>query len=56
MMNHKSTIFVDYTKWLKRLDTQLNKTTNQYSTEVPKVGKPTKKTRYYKTLGTNVIH
>ena len=33
---HKITHFVDYNKWLKRLDTQLNELTNQNSI-VPKV-------------------
>ena len=29
--------FVDYNKWLKRLDTQLNEPTNQNSLKVAKV-------------------
>ena len=42
-MLHKITPFVDYNKWSKRLDTQLNETTNYDSIKVPKVVKPTKK-------------
>ena len=34
--------FVDYNKWLKNLDTQLNEPINQNSLKVPKVVKPTK--------------
>ena len=45
--------FVDYNLWLKRLDTQLNKPTNQNSTKVPKDVKP--KNKNNKTLGTSVI-
>ena len=41
--------------WQKRLDTQLNESTNQNSLRVPKVVKPTNKKRYYKTLETSVI-
>ena len=40
---------------VKRLDTQLNKPTNQNSIKAHKVGKPTNKKRYNKTLGTNLI-
>ena len=35
--------FVDYNKWLKNLDTQLNEPINQNSLKVPKVVKPKKK-------------
>ena len=38
--------------WLKRLDTQLNKPTNQNLLKVPKVVRSTNK----KTLGTSVIN
>ena len=38
MMIHKFTPSVNYNKWLKRLDTQLNETTNQNSINLPKVG------------------
>ena len=34
---------VDYNYWFKRLNTQLNKSTNQYSIKVPKVVKLTNK-------------
>ena len=37
------TPFVDYNQWLKRLDTQLNETTNQNYIKVPKVAKPKNK-------------
>ena len=48
MMKHKITHSVDYNYWLKRLDTQLNKPTNQNLIRVPKVVKPTnKKTLLY---------
>ena len=35
--------FLDYNKWLKRLDIQLNEITNQNSIKVPKAIKPTNK-------------
>ena len=34
---------VHYNYWLKRLDTQLNKPTNENSLKVPKVDNPTNK-------------
>ena len=40
---HKSTPFVDYNQWLKRLNNQLNKLTNQNLLKVPKYVKPTNK-------------
>ena len=43
MITHKITPSVDYNKWLKRLNTQLNKPTNQNLIKVPKVVKPTNK-------------
>ena len=43
MMIHKITPSVDYNKWLKRLDAQLNEPTNQISIIVPKVAKQTNK-------------
>ena len=43
MMIHKITPFVDYNDWLKRLDSQLNETTDQNSTTVPKVVNSTNK-------------
>ena len=46
---------VDYTQWLKRLDTQLNEPTNQNSIKVPKVVKLTNKKHYYKTLGASDV-
>ena len=47
---------VDYSLWLKRLDTQLNEATNQNSRKVPKVIKLTNKKMLLKTLGTSVIN
>ncbi len=46
---------VDYNKWLKYLDTQLNELTNKNSIKIPKVFnvKPTNKK---KTLGTSVMN
>ena len=41
MMIHKIIVSVDYNKWLKGLDTELNEPTNQL---VPKIVKPTNKT------------
>ena len=42
MMIHKITLHsVDFNQWLKRLDTQLNRSTNKNSLKVPKVPKPT---------------
>ena len=40
MMIHRITPSVDYNKWLKRMDTQLNEPTNKNSIKVPKVVKP----------------
>ena len=54
MIIHKILFFVDYNKWLKRLDTQLNNLTNQSLIKVPKVVEPTIRKCYYKTLGTRV--
>ena len=57
MMIHKITPSVDKNKWLKRLNTQLNETTNHdLFTKVPKVVKPTNKKTLLKTLGTSVIN
>ncbi len=56
MMIHTITSAVDYDQWLKRLDTQLNLPTNQNSTKVLKVVKPTNKKCNNKTLGTSVIN
>ena len=45
LMTHKITPFnsLDYNQRLKRLNTQLNKPTNQILVKVPKVDKPTNK-------------
>ena len=43
MILHKIIHSVDYNLWLKRLDTQLIKPTNQNLLKVPKVFKPTNK-------------
>ena len=40
---HKITPSVDCNQWLKRLNTQRNKPTNQISVENPKIVKPTNK-------------
>ena len=56
MIIHKIASSVDYNYWLKRLDTQLNESTNQNSLKVPKVEKPTNKKTLLKTLGTSVIN
>ena len=42
-MIHKITPYVGYSKWLKRLDTQLSEATNQNLLKVPKVVKATNK-------------
>ena len=42
-MIHKITTIIDYNKWLKCLDTYLNKTTNQNTIKVLNVVKPTNK-------------
>ena len=48
MMIHKITLTIDCNKWLKRLNTQFDKPTNQNSLNVPRVGEPTnKKTLFY---------
>ena len=41
MLIHKIIPSIDYNWWLKRLDTQLNKTTNKNPLKVPEVIKPT---------------
>ena len=43
-------------QWLKRLDTKLNKPTNQYSLKYPNLLSLRTGKRYYKTLGTSVIN
>ncbi len=43
MMINKIILSVECNKCLKRLDTQLNKPSNQNSIEVPNVVEPTKK-------------
>ena len=55
MMICKITHSVDFNKWLKRLNTQLNERTNQNSQNVTKVVKSTIKKRDFKTLGTSKI-
>ena len=47
MLIHKIIHSVDYNWWLKRLDTQLNKTTIQNDIKVPRIAKSKNK----KTLG-----
>ena len=51
MMILKITPSVDYNKWLKRLDTQLNEANIQKFNSIPKVVEPTnKKTLLYVRL------
>ena len=50
MMIHKNNPFVDYNWWLKRLNTQYNEPTNQNSTKISKVVKPTNKKQNYDKL------
>ena len=56
MMIHKIPSSVDYNYSLKRLDTQLNESTNQNSLKVPKVVKQTNKKTFLKILRTSVIN
>ncbi len=49
MTIHTITPLEDYNFWLKRLDTQLKKSTNQNSLKVPKVARPTNKKTLIKT-------
>ena len=56
MRIHKIPSLVDYNFWMKHLDTQPNKSTNQNSFKVLKVVKPTNKKTLLKTLGTSVIN
>ena len=51
MMLHKITASVDYNKWFKRLDTQLNEPTNKNL-----VNFFIQQKHYFKTLGTIVIN
>ena len=51
MMIHIIYPFVDYNKWLERLDTQLNELTNQNSIKVPKVVKLTNEKTLLYNLG-----
>ena len=55
-MTHKITPSVDYNQWLKRLNTQHNKPTNQNSLTSQKLLSQRMKKRYCKTLGTDVIN
>ena len=55
MINKIPTTVYNY-YWLKRLDTQLNESTNQNSLNVSKVVKPLNKKTQLKTLGTSVIN
>ena len=47
---YKIPSFLDNNYWLKRLDTQLNETTNQKSFKVPKVIKPMNKKTLIKLI------
>ena len=55
-MIHKNTPSVDYNKWLKHKDTQLNEPTNQNPIKVLKIVKPTNKKTVVETLGASVIN
>ena len=54
--NTQITHSVDKNYWLKSLNTQLNKPTNQNTTKVPKAVMMTNKKPYYKTLWSRVIN
>ena len=41
IMLNEITSYIDYNKWLKRLDTKLKEPTNQNALKAPKVVKPT---------------
>ena len=56
MMIHKITSNVDYNKWLKGLDTQLNEANNHNSTKFPKLLNQRIRKRYHKTIWTSVIN
>ena len=51
MLIHKITPSVYYNEWLKRLNIQLNKQTNQNSLKVPKVFIPTNKKKLLYNFG-----
>ena len=55
-ISNDDTLSVDYNQWLKRLDTQLNKPTNQNSLKSPKLANQLIEKRYDKTLGTSVMN
>ena len=51
MMINKINPSVDYSYWLKHLNTQPKEPTNQNSVEVPKLVKPTNKKTLLKNFG-----
>ena len=51
LMTIKKNSSLEYNKWLKRLNAQLNEPTNHYTLKVPKVFKPTNKKTLYTTFG-----
>ena len=53
---HKIPPYVDYNLWLKRLNTQLNKPTNEMSLKSPKLLSQRIRKSYSKTLETSVIN
>ncbi len=55
-MLHKITLSVYYNKWLKRLDTKLNKQININSIKVPKFVKQTNNKTLLNNMGTSVMN
>ena len=55
MIITKKYLIVNYNKWLKRFDTQLDKQTNQNS-KSPKLLIQRIRKHHYETLGTSVIN
>ena len=51
MLKHKINPSIDCNYWLKRMDTQFDKTTNQNLLKVPKVVKPTNKKTLFLNFG-----
>ena len=56
MKIHKVNHYVDYNCWLKRLDTQLKKPTNENSSKTPKLLDQRIRKLSYTSLGTSVMN
>ena len=54
--DNRITLSSDQNKWLKRLNIQLNATTNQNSLMSPKLLSQRIRKRYYETFGTCIIY